>query len=444
MLTNHSDQLQPATVRLAIDGQSVGSRSVAIEPGQTHEVAFAQRVDRPGMRRVIFSLTGDGLGIDDNAYLVSRGVEQTRVVLVTDDDTNAIGTAGYFLARALAPRGDAADRFVVEVLHSVDASADGLRKAAAVFVGPTGILSEQRLQDLLAYVESGGGAVFFCGEASAAANLRALDRLRPDGVLPWRPGSSRGSHDSSAALSITAGDWRSALLAGFGESARLSLADVRIYGAWTGVEDRDADTLLGFSDGTPALTWRPVGAGRLAVANFSADERHSDLGKYGVFVALMQGLADVVQTTRPADHDNTVGRPIYLQTDLAIDSSGPPPLVVGPTGPTPIDGVLSRGDLPSSVVIIEPDKAGFYTANQGETVLATVAVNTDPRESDLRRTSADAVARALRTLDEGNIAVSPGGDSSLARRSRDLWGWLLVLAFVCLGAEMGMLGVWRQ
>ena len=50
----------------------------------------------------------------------------------------------------------------------------------------------------------------------------------------------------------------------------------------------DAQVLLTFSDGSPALGLRNTGLGQCLLANFSPALETSDLAKYGAFVALAQ------------------------------------------------------------------------------------------------------------------------------------------------------------
>ncbi len=444
-LTNHSDRVQPATVRVSIDGRPMGSQSLTIEPRQRREVVFSTMLDRPGEHRVIFSLPADALTIDDQCYLVTRAVKQTPVILITDDNTGIPETAGYFTVRALAPHGDARDRYDVQIVPGTGPFPPTMHNAAAVFVGQTGLLEDYQLTELLRYIERGGGVIFFCGDAPAAENLAALDRLKPDAVLPWQPDTLREWRGMDEPLTIIGGDWRSPLLARFDEAAQRSLSQIRFHHAWSGGKvDQNARILLHYADGTPALVSREVGAGRLMIANFSAAAHHSDLGKHGLFVALMQGLADELLRKHQSSTDNLVGRAASITTSVPIDRRGLTLHVYPPDGRTPIDATLALNDHTSAIIISEPNEPGFYTAQQGDTLLGTVAINIDPRESILQRINADALITALQTNGIEADFVAPDVASPLMHHARDLWGWLLIFACVFLGFEMFLLGHWRR
>lgn len=443
-LTNHSDHIQPATVRMSVGSQTVVSQSLTIEPRQQRDVIFNTTLDRPGEHRVTFSMTSDALAVDNQCFQVVRIVEQTPVTLITDDDTNQPGTAGYFMARALAPYNDQRDRYSVQLVRSADPLPLTINNAAPLFVSHAGPLNEVQLAELLRYIEQGGGVIFFCDAPSAAANLAALNHLKPDGVLPWHPAMLHEHRNTGEPMTINTGDWRSRLLARFDETARLSLGQVRFHQTWSGGEvDQNAHVLLQFADDSPALILCEVGAGKLMIANFSAAEQHSDLGKHGLFVALMQGLAESLQDTHRSNTDNPVGRAASFTTAVPINPQGHAPRVYRPDGRTSIDATLALGDQNPGIIINDPSESGFYTAQQGDTVLGTIAVNTDPRESDLRQLNVD---KLIYTLQAHNATEAMVSDSALplTHHEKNLWGWFLLTAFICLGFEMFLLGHWRR
>jgi hypothetical protein len=447
-LTNHSDRTQPATVRVSVAGQPVDSQSLTIEPGEQRAVAFMTTFDQPGDHKATFSLPADGLAADDTCYLVTRAVAQTPVILITDDDTDRPGSAGYFLVRAISPYGDARDRYNVKIVRSDDPAWPPLAGTAAVLLGETGLLPDERLAALLQYTMQGGGVDIFCGDGPVGENLAALNRLKPDMAMPWLPAVPHKLDRSDEPLVISDGNWRSPLLKQFGEAAQIALSQVRFRHAWAGGEvNENAHAALGYSDGTPALVWRDLGAGRLTIANLGVAAHHSDLGKHGLFVALMQGLIDAMQNTHNPAINNTVGQAVSLTSAQPINRQGPTPRVYHPDGRTPVDTTLALGDHTSGIIIGSPDTPGFYTAQQGDTVLGTAAVNLDPRESDLSRITADKLIAAfqsnyVRADAPDNRANSAGPLPTY--HGRDLFGWLLIGALTLFGFEVFLLGYWRR
>lgn len=445
VVINHSDRVQSSTIRLSVDGQPGGSQSLTLEPRQKREVAFTTTLYRPGEHRVVFSLPADGFAIDDANYLVVRCVERTPVTVITDDNTNTPGTAGYYLLRSLAPHGDARDRYEVTTLHSAQTDWPSLDNAQAVFVGEVGLLSADQLTALYRYMQRGGGVVFFCGAGPVLENLSSLDALVPGGLLPWKPVAPRTVGSVDQPWTITDGDWRSSPLSQFDEAAQITLSRVPIRRVWSGgTVDERARMLLSYSDGTPTLVRRGVGDGTLMLTNFSAASEHSELGKQGLFVALMQGLAEAAGGASTPATPNTVGQAVHLIANTPVAPNGQPPRVFQPDGSTPADATVSLDTLTTSIVIYAPALPGFYTARQDDTIIGTAAVNTDPRESDLRRIMADDLIAALQPHAPGSQTQNTSTGPALDLRGRELWGWMLLTAMVLLGIEMALLGYWRR
>ncbi len=440
-VTNHSSRVQPATVRLTVSGQALPPQSLTLNPQEQREVTFTGPLNKPGEHRAEFSLTGDAFAPDDRCYLIASAHRQTPILLITNDDTDRPESAGYFLKRALAPFGDERDHFAVSTHSSSRLDSVLLAKASAVFIDNAGTLSETQADALLRYIEQGGGVIFFCSDALTVNSLAMFDSRLPDGVLPWRPVALREARGQGEGASIGQGDWQSSLLRRFDHTAQIALSNVPIYSHWTGAEAHpDARTLLKYDDGTPALVYRNLGAGRLAIANFSADPSQSDLGRHGLFVALMQGLADDLQPRTAVDQENLADRALTITTRIPIDREGPTPTVLKPDGRTRVEAALSIGDQATTFTIQRADAPGFYTAMQGDTLLGTAAVNLDAKESDLRWLNADHIAAAFEGDGRGNTSPISHDAGAVATLEIDLWGWVILLACVMLGTEMWLLG----
>jgi hypothetical protein len=445
LLTNHSDQPQATTVQMRINGRPADAQSLTVDPRQTREVAFDSMLDQADEYRVEFELPSDSLPADDRCYLMVHTTDRPQVVVVTDDDIDLPETAGYFIVRSLAPRGDDLDNYEVIRVRSGQTSWPTLTIVAAVFVGDVGRMPEARTSELHRYMVHGGGVAYFCGDGPVAANLTALDQLKPDGVLPWMPTSQRDLTSRIEPVTISGGDWRSPLLKRFDEAGRHALTQIQIRRAWAGGEvDERAHTLLQYSDKTPALAWRGVGNGRLVLANFSPGATHSDMGKHALFVALMQALADEMQAPNAKRGGGVVGQAVNFNTAVVINPSGPVPVVLHPDSNRPVDAAFSFDDQSSNITIAAPPVPGFYTTQQGETVLSITAINIDTRESDLRRISADDLQSALHTAGVESEIHSESVGSVFNVHGRSLWGWMLFCALTLFGVEMALLGYWRQ
>jgi hypothetical protein len=310
-------------------------------------------------------------------------------------------------------------------------------------VGYLGELSPEAALALLDYVEQGGGLVFFCGEGSVDRNLAALEALRNGGVLPWQPGPPRNLPARDDALRITAGKWQTRLLREFDEQSQIAISQIPFRRAWiTGALRSDAQVLLSFSDGTPALASRSIGAGQLLLANFSPSLESSELGKYGSFVALVQVIARQLRPARDQAALAVVGQPYRYPGLLGVEAGSLE--VFGPDGQTVPATVTAQGEK-LAVHLPRPEQPGVYRLQRSQQTVGLAAVNIDPRESDLRRLDRAALARQFETagvaMDVQNI---DGRQPVLNLHGRPLWGWCLAAAMFVAGVELLCLGWWRR
>ncbi|MEO1237991.1 MAG: hypothetical protein AAFX76_14500, partial [Planctomycetota bacterium] len=318
------------------------SRWVQVSPGERRRVTFAQRFAAAGAYTMRFSLGGsDAMGFDDEAALVVRCVERQPVVVVGSDNPEPPGSsgvepsAGYFVTRALAPHGDARDRYRVTHVSGSAATDAALSGAALVCVTAGQGLTPASEAALVRYAEGGGSVLVFAGRRP----------VRSEALLPWRLGSRMAS------AKLTDGDWFSPALSGFDDAAREALGRASLRRAWRVRDEKPGTRVwLRFGNGSPALGAHAVGKGTVAAAAFSPAADSSELGKYGGFVVLMQSLAEHL-TAGGADGEGgfeaTAGGPVVI---AAVDgaeasSGGSGGAVVGPDGASGGSGgsVLSFG-----------------------------------------------------------------------------------------------------
>ena len=102
---------------LVVGGVEAESRWLQLQPGVPQRVAFTHRLATADEQRVVFRLDGvDALAEDDMARLVLRPVDRRPVIVVGTDRPDRVGTAGYYVTRALAPHDDERDRYRIDHL----------------------------------------------------------------------------------------------------------------------------------------------------------------------------------------------------------------------------------------------------------------------------------------------------------------------------------------
>ena len=447
-VSNFAPEAREIEVSATVENRRLGKQRIKLPAGGMGEVSFQTTFTEEGPRRVRFSLPPDEMTDDDAAYLVVRPVRRVPIVIVGDDDPHLPGTATYFLLRSLAPRGDMSDPLRVIHLAAGDLNFGRISDAEAVLISYVGRLSEKAVEDLHAYVNQGGGVLMLCDGGAVADNLRAFEKLgKGRSIVPWLPTRHRNLAAAGGFLTISAGAWASPLLKDFDVPSREALGRIRFGRVWRTTDlAPDAAALLTYDDGTPALSERRIGAGRLLLANFSPALTGSDLGKYGTFVALMQSTVSYLRPRQDFRAGATAGLPCAFATASLSDRAKPEDFsVVGPNQkPTVATLTLDGGRM--LVAISQPRLPGFYALVRGnEPAVEVTAVNVDPAESDLRRVSAAAAAKALQSS-VASVAVRGSGAEGpiLHVRGEPLWPWFVVAALAVLGLELLVLCIWKR
>lgn len=445
-VSNYSTRPKQVRTVLKVDGQLAGDQTVTLAAGEQRDVAFDSVVVAIGEHLVEFSTTDDALPADDRAYLVFRTVNRLPVLLVSDDNPTEAGSATYFLVRALAPHNDLKDRFEVRHVSTAQLSPVELAQAMAVFVGYVGELSPGAAGHLKQYIEQGGGVLVLCGEGGVARNLQVLDASAGDsGLLPWQPGPARGASLLNEALRITGGKWQSRLLMDFDEQSQIAMAQIRFQRTWTvGALHPDAQVLLTFSDGTPAMGLRQIGLGQLLLANFSPALETSDLAKYGAFVALVQSLAKQLRPTTTTLKPTFVGESYRHTEPLSAEAKVGSVTLLGPgrkemSFTTSVDSGQLVLDIPRT------EKPGFHEFYRGQERLVATAINVEPRESDPRRIDHAKLKNHFESAGIVSDSHNPEGWSPLLPTGgQPFWGSCMAAAMWLIALELFLVGMWRR
>lgn len=445
---NYSDAVRQLRVSLNAErgGDSVSAQeqTVTLNPGEGRDVLFTATAPDEGALLATFTIPPDGLEADNRAYLVVQGTERIPILLVSDDSPEEPGTAAYYLLRALAPQGDATDRFEVRHKHSAEVTPADLAAASGVFLGYLGELSPSTAKSLVDYIDAGGGAIFFSGEGPVPRNLAALQAAAGEReMLPWTPGTRREATGREAPYSISAGRWQSRWLREFDEQSQLAIARIRFDRSWfVPPPSPVTEVLLSFADGQPALGLRTFGKGQFLVANFGLEANATDLAKHGAFVAWMQMLARSLLPEAATARQNSPGQPLVFPQRIAAELAESV-RVLGPDGQTMESTTASPEG--TRIEIARPMRGGFYQAEADERVLGVVAVNLDPRESDLTRVSVERLTERLRGQGVQTVTASATSwELVLNLEGRPLWGACFVAALCAIAVELLLLGWWRR
>jgi len=326
----------------------------------------------------------EGFLADNARHAVLDGGNAVSVLALT---ASGHPSESLYLERALAVAdGPGGFRFRA-IRAAAFAGFGGGDELDVVVIAGTNGLDERGRARLADVVRAGGGLLVAAGpEVDAAILSQALSGLMSTG---WRM-------RPAAAVSFAPADSRHPVFRPFGGVG--TLGNVTFSRAALVDAPEGASVLARYTDGTPALVEERTGAGRVLIFGSDLNHRWNDFPLQPAFVPFVHETVRYLAAPQAS-------RTEYLVGELP-----------GAVGATP--GVVQLG--------VAHGRA------------RRVAVNTDPRESDPRRMTADAFQAGMSRLQARAVTEA----QAEARREEDaqgLWWYGLLLLVVSLAAE-GLLG----
>lgn len=443
-LFNPTDQRASVTWTLIVENEPALRFTQRLEPGERRAVSVPMVFENQGLQRMRLSIGEDALSLDNAIEAWTQVRQRQPVVVVSDDDMQRPGTAGYFLARALSPLKRAGGRF--ELTTKSSATISNQTPNGVVFLTDVTTLKPQAITTLGSAMQNGGSVVYFLGDGFVPANVAALS----DGIV-----TAGASHEVSEQVKLQQGDWDSPWLSVFTGRSRIAIQRLHVERLWTLNVGDDAEVLLRYSDETPAIvvvrgreTKTP---GQLVIVNIGLGRTWSDLATSGLIVPVAQHLAVTSEDMAMRGllgSQTVVGRAVVMSVPRPINAPPDASLELFDPDDKPVTGgrieVTSRG---IEAMVGRTRELGVYELRQDRVMLAARTVVMDPRESDLRVGDVAAIEDVLLATAGGSsdssgteAAASSGGDS----QPTELWGWVVVIAALFLFVESGLLGWWRR
>lgn len=393
-------------VDLSLNGTAVGTREIS--GSGTTVLSFAGLVLEPGDNQVQVEITAnDDFGMDNRRYHVVRNTPPAPIPLLT---LNRSGLPVTYLSAALHSDPDNAFRLETAVIGEFDTRT--LSRYSWLIIDDVGAVGPELEASLLEFVQKGGGLLAFAGQRIATAT-----RIPVSGHS-IRPASTGAGDDQF--LSIGQVDSGHPLLSGTDGWYAVNLSQT------IPIETHpDDDVLVRLENDEAFVIERRLGQGRMLLVAGGLENQWNDLPIRPVFVSFMieaaRYLSGIEQIATAFDAGAT------LPLSLVGGVSGQ---VVDPDGRT----VLSLADT-TRAQRIELHKTGFYEVytSQGDYV---VAVNTDPRESELAAIAPETMQRWVAAM---SAAVEPGETLAFEQEAEpfELWhALLLILALVLIGESM--------
>ncbi len=403
------------TVVLELNGDEIARQSVTLPADAAAQLSFDGLELESGANRVVARLTpGDALAVDDERALVVRRPLPRPVLLVAG---NPRARDALFISAAMDALPELA--FELEQIAPGALPDANLTDYAFVIVGDGGVLAEEDATQLRDYVAAGGALMMALGQQSASLNQVPVTEHEFLTVSRF----GRADEDFSAVGNL---DRTHPALRNVDE-----LRSAKFF-RYLSVAPAESDrVMVQLDDGTALLIAHALGDGRVLLFSSSLDREWNDLPVKPVFVPLLAELSSYL----------TGG--FGLRSEAALGSTLSPRAaglaggqIFDPDGNKALG--LAGAGAGDEVLL---DQTGFYEiVGAGQTEL--VAVNVDPRESDLTTMEPNAVLRWLNLAPATAQIVASNAINVADTPPTPLWPWLLGLLAVIVVVE-SWVGNWH-
>jgi hypothetical protein len=419
------------TVSLVINGKTIATRKVDVPANGRASVEFSP-LDVPyGFSRCEVRMdSADGFPGDDTSVFAVKRSDPERVLFVHQAGDSR---SPLYFGAALAAADEAS--FVMQSVSAEQSTDIDPTKYAFVVLSDTMTLPSIFENALAQYVRGGGSVLIAAGTgAGQHARIPVLDERIQD----VRDYGRSGGFESIGQIDLSHPSVEQGAESSSGDKSESGWRDLKFY--FVSVVDPAHDRVVArLADGTPILTDREIGAGRVLLFMSGFENLSNDLPLHPVFVAFVDHAARYLSGGDRLGGARLVDSfiPLRAVTSKVGEPSGSVE-VVDPDGHRPLSLSEAR-----TVQALQLKRAGFYQIRFADGKEALIGVNPDRRESDLAPIPDDILKLWSGTsgpqpshIDEKNAAVATR--ESAGRLS--LWWYVMMLALVVVLAESVVAG----
>lgn len=476
-----ADQVQ---VDLVIDEETVATRTVDLEAGESSSITMRHRVSGSGMKRARVELPdADGLAADNRRHFTLHLQRNVDVLLVNGAPSSVpYRDELYFAVRALNPSDDSESNIVPTTVSSDGLAGRDLSEFDVVLLANVSRINSETAESLKSFVEDGGGLFFAMGgNVEVDPYNSRLGDLLPKPLRRTKLLARRNDPDAPVKVTHIGSSKRDhPVFNVFDLPGGASLRKASIYSYMLldpAPGDPETSVLLSYKDGGPALLERRVDRGRVFFLTTTIDRGWTDLPLRTSFLPLMRrSMLYLARRTTSEDRRRyVVGDEVSLDIAGLVDEQA---VVRGPINS--LDGAGGQSSEASRWVLsterespsLTPTRPGVYevwadevsesadeqrsddndesSASDAGRLLEglSFSVNVDHTDSDLAPLPEDAYEPWLTPAGEGNEAADA---RAAPKRQVNLWPTILFCVTLALlfetliGTRRSVLKrVWRR
>jgi len=415
VVNRSNEPLDHLLVGVFLDGRQLAQDDISLAPLATTEAVFRLEINEPGRHFGFVDLADDDNLADNRCYFAIHIPQVTRVLLVSDFPSER-----QFIRRALLPGGEG--RFELAECDTRNVTRENLAAYDAVVLVSARKPESIVWENIDRYLRSGGGVLVVPGADldTAVYNTSAVRRYLPCDFIAAPEELPSGEQY----FALEDFDPQHPILSVYRDVPPEKIPVIRFYSSFQVRESREANSILRFAGGRPALLEGRVGRGKFLLWTAPLDALYSDISFHSLFVPLMGRTVEYLAADLGEQaHDYRVGQAVSRPRKATWSG----PLVLQfPDGRTEQLAAETSGDA-EQYMTPALSMAGCYTLLEGENPVDVFAVNIDAAESAVEPITVDEIRQRL----PGRAIMKVGADDNLtatvlaARYGREIWKILL-------------------
>jgi hypothetical protein len=413
-IANYSDEERGGIrVEFNINDHLVEKREIRIPAWGVESVEFTGFNLNEGINRCLVTLGDDQFAPDNRFNFTIRRASQYKALII---ETATRGQSeSFYLRNALTTGENLPFALTVKTIGAVNPGE--VHDYRVIVLNDPADMSDALASQLTKFVDAGGGVILGTGPHTRPEQYnRLLGAIAPtklDELVQAR----------SDFVTLTEIKTDHPIFEIFRQSGRLT--STRFFSYFRSTPREQSSVLARFADGAPALVESAHGKGKILFFASSLDSTWNDLPLSPIYLPLVR------QAVRHlGEREEKAWQLAERPFTVPPAEDGSLPAVDTPAGMRLTD----KTQTPLGDLIINPKETGFYRLRY-PTETTFVAVDSDSRESDLRKLDVNAFIQELTGSDKTTAGNDPAaepkaGPEELESRQR-IW-WMLLLAALIL------------
>ena len=451
-------EAKDVAVRISVDDESPSDEGIIekIPAGASKRLSLFTKLRTGGYHTVTGQINSDHLAADDHRTLALRAHDDIRVLLVSGDTgAEPMESALFYLNHALTPVRPSAreDYFIkTKTIGFAELETAKLDDYEAVVLANVPDVSKAALDSLRVYVDRGGGLIIFPGSRTNVGFYNE-NLGKKFALLPATFGELHGKPDQREKFfTLQSKEYTHPIVSIWSDPNAGTLASAHFYSAYELVPDAghtaqagEAQVVLKYSDGTPAVMERTWGRGRVILFSSSANTAWNDLPLHPAYLPLIDRTLGSILLRKDARLNLPVGSSFEFICDPEWAGKD---AIIARESEKKETSSLRRIGMVDNVPILrfdDTDKAGAYD----------VRIKTDPPTVVKFAAQFDPEESKLATISQGELDSLPPNVQVLhwtehmhldekitkERGGMEIWTTLAMIVIVAACLEIALAGI---